>query len=72
MNKGTKHTPATRAKMSEAHDKRAVMGTHLKTGEVIYLKSTRAAREKGWASSNIVACCKGRKKSCYGYSWSYI
>lgn len=22
--------------------------------------------------SNIVACCKGRRKSCCGYSWSYV
>lgn len=71
MKKGTNHSPETRAQMSESHGKRGVVGVNLETGEVVALASTRAAKEKGWASSNIVACCKGRKKSCYGFSWAY-
>lgn len=72
MNRGTKHTPETRAKMSAAHPKREVIGFNPKTGDVTFLKSTRAAKDKGWASSNIVACCKGRKHSCYGFLWRYL
>lgn len=71
MKTGTKHSEETRQRMSESHKKRPIVGVSLTTGEVIRLPSTRAAREHGFASSNIVACCRGRKKSCYGFTWSY-
>lgn len=62
----------TRAAMATAHKQTSVKGIHMETGEVVILPSTRAGQDKGWASSNIVACCKGRKKSCYGFRWSYV
>lgn len=62
----------TRAAMAAAHKQRAVRGVHTETGEVVILPSTRAGAERGWASSNIVACCRGRRKACYGFTWSYM
>lgn len=58
-----------------------VQGTHVRTNKVVSFKSaTEAGRwlfdegltySKG-ANAKISECCSGRKKSAYGYKWSYV
>ena len=53
---------------------RKIRRTHT-TGEVKIFSSVReAARVCGGLkySSNITACCGGRQKSAYGYTWQYV
>lgn len=50
-----------------------VVGVNIKTGEVIEFESCKKAMEfLGLKSqSDITKCCKGKRKSCGGYTWSY-
>lgn len=34
-------------------------------------KSKDVTNATGWLKSNIVACCRGRQRTAYGYKWSY-
>ena len=56
-------------------DTRQVKGIDLKTGEEIaFLSLSEAAKYLGDIRKlrNISSCCRGERKSAYGYVWSYI
>lgn len=44
------------------------------TGEILnrFISINRAEKELGIASTHISACCKGKRKTCGGYKWSYV
>ena len=44
------------------------------TSEVLqeFESVTQAGTHFGKTEQNIIACCKGRKKSAYGYAWRYV
>lgn len=49
----------------------AVVGVHVKTGEVVRFPSqSAAARAVGAVSSNISMCCSGKTQTCKGYRWT--
>ena len=65
--------------------KKAVVGTHVKTGEKIKFESIREAERNGFFSSNVSKCCRGEYKSSdgktlisingkryKGYEWNYL
>lgn len=58
----------TRKRLSDAQAKRPVRC--LETGTV-YPGISEAARQTGLSSSNIAACCKGRRRSTGGFRWEY-
>ena len=58
----------TRKRLSDAQSKIPVLCVELNT---VYPGASIAARETGTSVSNIVACCKGRRKTTGGYHWSY-
>lgn len=60
----------TRARMSDAHNKDKVPVLCVETGAV-YPGASDAARTTSTSVSNIVACCKGRRKSTGGFHWKY-
>jgi len=54
---------------------KAVIATHIETGEVTEFKSVNSVREKGFYPGNVCSCCQkkyGVLKNVYrGYAWSY-
>lgn len=52
---------------------RSVVGVHVKTGEVVEFEMIKEAMQfLGLKSqSEITKCCKGKQKTCGGYTWSY-
>lgn len=36
-----------------------------------YASTHQAERETGFANQNIVKCCKGKRKTAYGFKWKY-
>lgn len=63
-----------KSKMAKAHQYRAKVVEQLtKEGAVIALHCSvaQAARETMVERSSIIACCKGRIKSCGGFLWRY-
>ena len=36
-----------------------------------YLSATQVERETGFNQSSIRACCKGKRKTAYGFKWKY-
>lgn len=49
-----------------------VVGTNRMTGQTVRFGSSRdAARQMGVHASGIVACLKGRQKTCNGFAWEY-
>lgn len=41
-------------------------------GELIKVwKSTMECNRNGYKQSNVAACCRGKRKTCGGYIWSY-
>lgn len=63
---GRKHTSTTKKRMSTLKEK-AVIGTNLKTGEEIYLKSMSS--DSRFSKQCISYCIKGKHKTHAGYSW---
>ena len=56
----------------EVYNSRAVIGTHIKTGEILELECiTEGYRKYGFSPSNVCACCRGYQKTSYGYTWKY-
>jgi len=53
-------------------DKRPVIAENKKTGELLRFDSLTDASKHGFRISNICACCKGIRRSHYGYKWSYL
>ena len=41
------------------------------TVKIIYDSIAQAARENNLAPTNIVQCCKNKRKTCGGYKWQY-
>jgi hypothetical protein len=68
---GRKHTAATKRKMSESKPKRPVIAVNMDTRETRTFESTRAAADEGFASSNIIAACKGRLRHYKNHFWRY-
>lgn len=58
----------TRKRLSDAQNKTPVLCVELNT---VYPGASIAARETGASVSNIVACCKGRRRTTGGYHWNY-
>lgn len=51
---------------------KAVMGTHLVTGEAtLFYSISEAGRQTGIDFRNISACCLGKARSAGGYVWKY-
>lgn len=51
-----------------------VYQVELKTGKIIqmYESASEAGRATGLCDSSIVKCCKGKLKTCGGFSWRYV
>ena len=50
---------------------KAVIGTNVKTGEVISFHSQQEAGRNGFHRGNISSCCSGRLKTHKGYIWKF-
>lgn len=51
---------------------RPVIGENIKTGEVVFFKSTKAAARKyGTDVMNIKGACNGKRKTAVGFRWEY-
>lgn len=68
---GTHYERVAKANTNGKKSKHVVQKT--KDGELIKIwPSTREIqRQTGWSSRFISACCLGKKKTAYGYIWSY-
>lgn len=66
--KGREVSEETRSKISKALSKPILC---VETGEV-FRGITEAERQTGNNHSNLVACLKGRQKTCGGYHWKYV
>ena len=55
------------------NNKKSKQVMQIKDGKVIatYPSINEAARKLNCGSGNIVRCCKGEKKTAYGYQWRY-
>ena len=53
------------------HNRSAVIGTHLETGEVVEFPSVTESGRHGFTASSISKCCLGGRNSHRGYSWKY-
>lgn len=49
-----------------------VVGTNIKTGEKLYFDAIKFTADYGFEPKNVGACCKGRRKSCSGYTWELV
>lgn len=38
----------------------------------IFESAKEIERQKGFANANIIACCKGKLHTAYGYTWAYL
>lgn len=50
------------------------VGQYTKEGLLVgsYLSSMEAARQNGFKQGNISSCCRGERKSAYGFVWRYL
>jgi hypothetical protein len=50
-----------------------VYQVEVETGKILqlYPSANAAGRENGLSDSSIIKCCKGKLKTCGGYSWRY-
>lgn len=69
--KGFKHNPTTRKKMSQAAQKRPVIGKNLVTGREIFYDSIIDAEKDGFYRANICHVLSGRYKHHKGFHWRY-
>lgn len=64
-------------KWNENHKKgierclKGVIGTNIKTGEIIKFNSIQEAGRNGFSACGVCECCKGKRKIHYGYIWRY-
>ena len=64
---GKHHTEETKRKLSKQ-----VLQLDKDTGEVIReWLSTRESGRQGFNHSHIAACCRGERKTAYGFKWQY-
>ncbi len=49
----------------------SVIGTNVKTGEVVEFPSTMEAQRAGFTSTHVAACARGTRKTHKGYTWKY-
>lgn len=55
-----------------AKQQKAVIGTNIKTGEILRFKSIQeAGRYFNNRAGDICRCCKGQRKTAQGYKWKY-
>ena len=59
------------AKNKSGKKSKAIKGTNLKTGEVIYFPSQSEAKRQGYGN-HISDACLGKRKQCNGYKWEFI
>ena len=52
--------------------RRAIIAKNLKTKEILIFKNPSEAAKKGFDSSHIIKCCRGKRPSHRGYAWSYL
>ena len=60
----------TLKRMSDAHEFEMVSIIQVETGRK-FKSITEASKATGASASNIVACCKGRRRTTGGYHWRY-
>lgn len=78
-NVGQKRSPETRQRVSEARRGLCMGADHplarrvrcVETGAE-YCAAAEAARQTGVQRDNILACCRGRRKTAGGYHWEYV
>lgn len=53
--------------------RRAVIATHIASGETIYFKGVNETKKAGFSPANVVYCCKHQRgcKQHKGYVWRY-
>lgn len=47
-------------------------GINILTGDVVVLNSINSAKNYGFSPSEIVLCCKGKRRSTKNYTWEYV
>lgn len=65
-------TPPSQGKFSgEHHSSKAVISTHMKTGEEKFYEAAMDAVREGFDSSSISRCCNGESAYHKGYYWRF-
>ena len=71
-NYGTRNKRIAEKQRNDPNKSKAVVGTHKINGLILEFPSAKEAeRQTGINNSNIIKCCKGRKKSAGGFYWHY-
>lgn len=75
-NTGKIVSETTRIKISEANKGKIPVNKNLRPVynvelDKIFDNASNASKELKISSSNIIACCEGKRKSCGGYHWVY-
>lgn len=65
-------TYGTRLQRMSQTKKIPVLGTHLKTGEKLFLEGAIDGDDIGICSRNIAKCAKWQRKHAGGYKWEYV
>lgn len=71
-NKNRVLSEETIKKMSESHKGKATKKVRCVETGVVFDSVTEAAMFVDKNISNIIACCKGKQKTCGGYHWEYV
>ena len=66
--------PLTLQKMSQPRIKDKIMQIDPNTGKTIHIWGSALEIQKtaGLHSGNILACCRGKFKTCCGYIWKFV
>lgn len=59
-------------KMSESHKGKATKKVRCVETGAIFDSVSEAAAFVGKYISGVIACCKGKQKTCGGYHWEYV
>lgn len=59
-------------KMSESHKGKATKKVRCIETDMIFNSISEAAIFVGKSITGIIACCKGKQKTCAGYHWEYV
>lgn len=49
-----------------------VVGINMKSGNKLKYISIQEAGRNGFSATKVCACCKGKRKTHYGYKWEYL
>ena len=60
-----------RLRKSLSKHEKMVIAENIKTGQIIKFKSVNDVRKKGFQSSCVCNCCKGKRLKHKGYKWRY-